>query len=43
MEDTLRHPPGPVCASCGSVAVAEVVGTYLCAGHAIAAMDTVTG
>ncbi len=40
MEDTLKHPPGPACTICGSVAVAEVVGNYLCASHAIDAMDT---
>lgn len=40
MEDTLRHPPSPACNVCGSDAVAEVAGNYLCAGHAIDAMDT---
>jgi hypothetical protein len=40
MEDTLKHPPGPACMSCASVAVAEVVGNYLCASHAIEVMDT---
>ncbi len=43
MEDILRHPPGPACTSCGSVAVVEVAGNYLCAEHAIEAMDTATG
>jgi hypothetical protein len=40
MEDTLRHPPVPACVVRGSVAVAEVAGSYLCAEHAIEAMDT---
>jgi hypothetical protein len=40
MEDTLTHPPGPACTACGSVAVAEVAGNYLCAEHAIDAMAT---
>jgi hypothetical protein len=40
MEDTyLKHPPGPACVVCGSVAVAEVAGSYLCAEHAIEAME----
>jgi hypothetical protein len=43
MEDTLKHPPGPACTSCASVAVAEVVGNYLCASHAIEAMDKTGG
>jgi hypothetical protein len=43
MEDTLRHPPGPACTLCRSVAVAEVAGNYLCAEHAIEAMDTRDG
>jgi len=43
MEDTLRHPPGPACTLCGSVAVAEVAGDYLCAEHAIEAMERDAG
>jgi hypothetical protein len=44
MEDTyLKHPPGPACVVCGSVAVAEVEGNNLCASHAIDAMDTADG
>lgn len=43
MEDTLRHPPGPACTVCGSVAVAEVAGNYLCAEHAIEAMQQDAG
>jgi hypothetical protein len=43
MEDTLRHPPGPACVACGSVAVAEVAGNYLCAADALNAMDTGSG
>lgn len=43
MEDTLRHPPGPACTLCGSVAVAEVAGNYLCAEHAIDAMGNNAG
>ena len=43
MEDTLRHPPGPACTLCGSVAVAEVAGNYLCAEHAIEAMEPDAG
>jgi hypothetical protein len=39
----LKHPPGPACVVCGSVAVAEVEGNYLCAVHAIEAMDTRDG
>lgn len=40
IEDTLRHPPGPACTACGSVAVAGVAGNYLCAVDAIDAMAT---
>ena len=40
MEDTLKHPSGPACVACGSVAVAEVAGSYLCAADAIDAMAT---
>jgi len=44
MEDTyLKHPPGPACILCGSVAVAEVEGNYLCAEHAIEAMERDAG
>ena len=43
MEDTLRHPPGPACTLCGSVAVAQVAGCYLCAEHAIEAMQLAAG
>ena len=43
MEDTLRHPPGPACTLCRSVAVAEVAGNYLCAEHAIEAMERDAG
>jgi hypothetical protein len=43
MEGTMRHPPGPACIACGRDAVAEVAGTYLCAVHAIDAMDSITG
>jgi hypothetical protein len=40
MEDTLKHPSGPACVACGSGAVAEVAGTYLCAADAIDALAT---
>jgi hypothetical protein len=44
MEDTyLEHPPEPVCTLGGSVAVAEVAGNYLCAEHAIEALQRDTG
>ena len=43
MEDILRHPPGPACTLCGSVAVAEVAGSYLCAEHAVEAMEREAG
>jgi hypothetical protein len=44
MEDTyLEHPPGSVCTLGGSVDVAEVAGNYLCAEHAIEAMQRDAG
>jgi hypothetical protein len=44
MEDIyLEHPPEPVCTLGGSVAVAGVAGNYLCAGHAIEAMQRGAG
>ena len=44
MEDTsLKHPPGSACTMCGSVAVADVVGNYLCASHAVEAIEAGAG
>lgn len=43
MEDTRTHPPGPPCTMCGSVAAADVVGSYLCAEHAIEAIEAAVG
>jgi len=44
MEDTyLKHPPGSACTMCGGVAVADVVGNYLCAEHAIEAINAGAG
>ncbi len=40
MEDIdTQHSTGYTCTVCGSVAVAEIAGSYLCASHAI---DTMT-
>ena len=39
----MTHPPDPTCTSCGSVALAEVEGNYLCVEHAIEAMESAAG
>ena len=42
MEGTnTQHPTGFICRVCEGVAVVELDGEYLCAGHAIEAMTTI--